>query len=137
MAFWYVVPEYAGLTPLMPSQQSSLRGTRTALACHEAIALIDVVSDGPSKIPQSCTHAYSVPDRLTPRRRTGALLNPRSWLPDTETVAQPASNATSPLIRATAPSARRRRDFWPLCPKLVITNPPGRSDPLSHRPSRN
>ena len=55
----------------MPSQQFEFSGTRTAFAFQPAIASIDAASEGPSKMPQPCTHAYSVPERFTPTRRTG------------------------------------------------------------------
>ena len=47
------------------------------------IAVIDAWSLGPSKIPQPCTHAYSVPDRSTPCSTTGVPEALTSWLPDT------------------------------------------------------
>jgi hypothetical protein len=40
-----------GSIPLMPSQQVSLSGTRTALMRHDFIASIEVASLGPSKNP--------------------------------------------------------------------------------------
>src|SRR4051795_10461666 len=62
----YVAPLYAAGTPLIPRMQSSLRPRCTTFAFHDLIAVIDALSDGPSKIPQPSTHAYSVPERLTP-----------------------------------------------------------------------
>src|SRR3989442_362222 len=51
----------------MPSQQSSLSGTRTAFTpCQAAMAATEASSEGPSKGPMPCTQAYSVPERLTP-----------------------------------------------------------------------
>src|SRR5438445_11230185 len=51
----------------MPSQQSSLSGTRTAFTpCQEAMAATEASSEGPSKGPKPWTQAYSVPERLTP-----------------------------------------------------------------------
>src|SRR5919198_3724714 len=52
--------------PLMPSQQSSFIGMRTALMRHAFIALIDALSTTPSKTPQPCWQAYSVPEWFTP-----------------------------------------------------------------------
>ena len=53
--------------PLMPSQQSSLSGIRTALICQAIIAWMAAsVSVGPSQIPQPSAQAYSAPDRFTP-----------------------------------------------------------------------
>src|SRR5579884_3023624 len=66
----YAAPPYCFLTPLIPSQQSSLIGTRTKFACQLAIACTEAASDGPSKIPHPWMQAYSVPERLTPRRTT-------------------------------------------------------------------
>src|SRR3954449_5330547 len=67
----------------MPSQQSSLMGRRTVLMPQEAIAATEAASVGPEKIPQPWMQAYSVPERLTPRRRTVWLLPLRSLLPET------------------------------------------------------
>src|SRR5258708_6168031 len=67
----------------MPSQQSSLRGTRTALTPHEAIAAIEAASVGPSNMPQPWAHAYSLPERLTPATRNGAPAPSTIRLPDT------------------------------------------------------
>jgi hypothetical protein len=67
----------------MPSQQSSLRGMRTALIPHEAIVATEVASDGPSKIPLFWTHMYSVPDRSTPCRVMVLPAASTRWLPDT------------------------------------------------------
>src|SRR5437870_2953586 len=67
----------------MLSQQSSLRGTRTALMCQLAMALIEAASLGPSKMPQPWMQAYSVPERSTPSSRIRFPRASRSWLPDT------------------------------------------------------
>src|SRR5438309_1777579 len=67
----------------MFSQQSSLRGTRTALMCQLAMALIEAASLGPSKMPQPWMQAYSVPERSTPSSRIRFPRASRSWLPDT------------------------------------------------------
>ena len=66
MACWYSAPEYWGFTPLIASQQSSFMGTRTALMFQARIAATAAESTWPSKIPQPCTQAYSVPEWLTP-----------------------------------------------------------------------
>src|SRR5438270_5946407 len=96
--------------PLIPSQQSSLRATRTALVCQEAMAATEVASLGPSKIPKPSTHAYSGPERLTPRRRTGLPAPSTSWLPCTftATVAAEAGRSTSTAPRAARASASAR-----------------------------
>jgi len=90
MAAWYAAPPYAGFTPLMPSQQSSLRGTRTAFVFHDLIACADARSVGPSKIPHPSEpgvplwmHLNSWPERSTPMSRMGVLLASTSWLPTT------------------------------------------------------
>src|SRR5512142_1341912 len=70
MACWYVDPEYCALTPLIASQQSSFSGTRTALMFHFCMAATAAESTCPSKMPQPCTQAYSVPEWFTPRRWT-------------------------------------------------------------------
>src|SRR3977135_541254 len=67
----------------MLSQQSSLSGTRTALMCQLAIAATEPASLGPSKMPQPWIHAYSVPERLTPSKRTGCPAALSNRLPDT------------------------------------------------------
>src|SRR5437660_11151522 len=74
----------------MPSQHVSFRGTRTTFAFHDAIACTDAESDGPSKIPQPCAQAYSVPERLSPRSRTGCPRESTSRVPCTRTVGAPA-----------------------------------------------
>ena len=79
----YLAPVYSGLTPLMPSQQSSFSGIRTALTCHDAMALIEAALLGPSKTPQPWTHAYSEPERLTPWKRTRRPFASRRRLPTT------------------------------------------------------
>ena len=48
--------------PLMPSQQSSFIGSRTALMPHDFQAVMIFASAGPLKMrPDSLTHSYSVP----------------------------------------------------------------------------
>src|SRR4051795_7501004 len=79
----YVEPLYAAATPLIPSTQSSLSPRCTTFAFHDLIAVIDASSDGPSKIPQPSTHAYSVPERLTPCSWIALPEASSSWLPDT------------------------------------------------------
>ena len=79
-------PEYRGATPLIPSQQSSLSGTRTAFACQRAIARTEAAVAGPSKMPWPWTQAYSVPERLTPwktttRPRASSRRLPSTWRP--------------------------------------------------------
>src|SRR5216683_2319999 len=81
MACWYAAPEYCDGAPLMASQQSSFKGTRTAFAVHDAMAATDASSDGPSKKPKPWMHAYSVPERLTPSSRTGWSFASRILLP--------------------------------------------------------
>ena len=51
---------------MIPSQQSSFIGTRTAFVRQEAIACTDAESFGPSKTPQPWMQEYSVPERFTP-----------------------------------------------------------------------
>src|SRR2546423_12034750 len=50
----------------MPSQQSSFIGMRTALMRHVFIAATEAASVCPSKMPQPCWQAYSVPEWFTP-----------------------------------------------------------------------
>src|SRR5438045_231073 len=50
----------------MPSQQSSVIGMRTALMRHDFIAATEAASVCPSKMPQPCWQAYSVPEWFTP-----------------------------------------------------------------------
>src|SRR5579871_4570184 len=75
----------------MPSQQSSLSGMRTTLTCHAAIAATDAAFEGPSKIPHPWTHAYSVPERFTPWRKTTSPFPSTRWVPSTR---RPLSAAT-------------------------------------------
>src|SRR5580658_2678649 len=96
MAAWYAAPPQAGLTPLIPNQQSSLSGTRTVFACQEAIACTDGRSVGPSKSPQPRApgdplwmHLNSCPERLTPNRRTVLELASTRWLPTTRSESPP------------------------------------------------
>src|SRR5690242_9539147 len=88
--------------PLMPSQQSSLSRTRTKLMCQLAIAATEASSVGPSEIPKPCTHAYSVPERLTPRRLTRLPLSSMRLRPDTcspEGLAPAAEPANHPPMQ--------------------------------------
>src|ERR1700730_9008772 len=74
----------------MPSQQSSLRGTRTAFPpCQEAMAATEASSEGPSKGPRPWTQAYSVPERLTPRSWIVEPAPLTRWLPATWTARAP------------------------------------------------
>ena len=57
-------PLRLGSTPLIPSQQLSFSGTRTALMCQLFIALIEAQSVGPSKI-------RALFDAARTRRRSG------------------------------------------------------------------
>src|SRR5439155_1711893 len=70
----------------MANQQSSFIGRRTALMCHDFMAAIEVASSvGPSKMPHPSAHAYSAPDRLTPRSWTTRPAASTNALPDTLT----------------------------------------------------
>src|ERR1700716_1355943 len=85
MAAWYWAAETPPVgEPLMPSQQSSFRGTRTVFTpCQEAMAATEASSEGPSKMPRPCTHWYSGPERLTP---WSWIVEPEPltrWLPET------------------------------------------------------
>src|SRR5450432_3575913 len=83
MADWYVAPEKAEFTYDSPFQQASLSGTRTALTPTDFIAVMEAWSLGPSKMPQPCTQANSVPDRSTPCSTTCWPLALTSTAPDT------------------------------------------------------
>src|SRR5436305_1174215 len=92
MACWYwaavKVPPEADISagsPLIPSQQSSLRGTRTALICQLAIALTEAASLGPSNAPVAPAdmQVYSEPERFTPSGRMTWFELLRIWLPET------------------------------------------------------
>ena len=98
------------MTPLIPSQQPSLIGTRTAFTCQLAIALTEGASLGPSKTPQPWTHAYSLPERFTPCRWTTRPLEsssrlPETWIAGKERVpapgADPANEQSTSTPRAT------------------------------------
>ena len=79
----------------MPSQQSSLRGTRTALMCQPAMTVIEASSEGPSMVrAPPPVHMYSLPARLTPSSRM-AWPPAMSWLPDTVN----AGGAASAVVR--------------------------------------
>src|ERR1700704_6543500 len=70
----------------MPNQQSSFNGRRTAFTCHDFMAAIDAGSSvGPSKKPHPSAHAYSAPDRLTPRSWMTRPAESTIALPDTLT----------------------------------------------------
>src|ERR1700730_9827692 len=62
--------------PLMPSQQSSLRGTRTKFTCHDRMAaMVCGLSSGwppNGSLLQPWAQTNSVPEMLTPRRLIGA-----------------------------------------------------------------
>src|ERR1700678_1914789 len=78
------MPESAALTPLIPSQQSSLSGTRTTLVFHALMAATPVALTSPSKMPPPVTHEYSVPARSTPWSTTvwsllSTILLPLTW----------------------------------------------------------
>src|SRR5207302_329854 len=103
-----------GLMPLMPSQQSSLSGTRTALMCHFCMApMVAGVSSGwPPKMLQPrlpdfppWAHENSVPEMLIPCRRTGFPAPSISWLPPTCKPVWAAVGAPSTSIYG-APAAR-------------------------------
>src|SRR5437667_6695345 len=68
MAAWYWAAETPAFgEPLMPSQQSSFKGTRTVFTpCQDAMAATEGSSEGPSKMSRPWTHWYSGPERLTP-----------------------------------------------------------------------
>src|SRR5437667_12301875 len=109
-----MVPEYCGLTPLMLSQQSSLRGIRTALTVQASMYAIDVSSSvGPSQIPQPSAQAYSAPDRLTPRNCTTLPLESTMGLPDTLIVGTAADAATCGAAITATPSSKASQ---PGCP---------------------
>src|SRR5271169_2073218 len=82
IACWYPawVP-YNGC-PFRPSQRSSFRGTRTALACHEAIANAVGVVNGCDEYPQPSSHAYSVLGTSTPSTRIVWPSPLTKWLPE-------------------------------------------------------
>ncbi|CAB5076934.1 unannotated protein [freshwater metagenome] len=50
---------------------------------QDAIDAIDAASIGPSNNPQPWAHAYSLPDRFTPRSRTVWPVAFTKWLPTT------------------------------------------------------
>ena len=89
----------------MPSQQSSFSGTRTAFTCHAPMAAIDAWSDGPSKMPQPCAQAYSVPERSTPSSRSGRPAAFTSWFPTTLTETLLAAAGGLETTAATRPAA--------------------------------
>jgi hypothetical protein len=73
-------------------------------ACHDAMALTDARSVGPSKMPQprevadpSWTHLNSCPERLTPRSRTVVALASTRWLPTTRSESPAAEGAGTGL----------------------------------------
>src|SRR5262249_21312264 len=93
----------------MSSQQSSFRGRRTAFTCQLAIAAIDRASTGPSKMPQPWIHAYSAPERLTPRRRIAFPCASTIRLPATCTAGAglATANARAARMRAIGPQYRQ------------------------------
>src|SRR5438477_8351910 len=129
----------------MPSQQSSLRGIRTASVCQPAIAAMLAASLGPSNIAFPLTHMYSVPDRETPSSRIVAPAALTRWLPWMRTltgpVAAPAelgssaamtAQATSPARSGVVAQRRRRRTariLIPPFPTLPAARLTGRSSP--------
>src|SRR5258705_412216 len=82
-AFWYVVPPNCACTGETPSQDCSLRGTRTVRIFQVRIALMDVWSIGPSQMPLPWMQANSPPERFTPSSRYAAPEDVRIRLPDT------------------------------------------------------
>ena len=66
---WYAAPLYSATASLVPSQQSSFSGTRTAVTFQVRIAVIDAWSIGPFQIPLPLMQANSPPERLTPYSR--------------------------------------------------------------------
>jgi len=93
---------------LIPSQQSSFSGIRTAFALQLAIAATEAPSLGPSKMPQPWMQANSVPERLTPWSSTcvpDALISrlPSTW--SAEGAAGDRAPAPAPLGAA---DTRRR-----------------------------
>src|SRR3954471_23485040 len=88
----------------MLSQQSSLRGMRTALAPHPAIACADAASEGPSKKPQPRIQAYSEPERLTP-------LNTRGWLALSSNCFPTTCNPTGALCGTDIGTAARTEEL--------------------------
>ena len=75
---------------MMPSQQSSFRGTRTVFTpCHDAMAATEESSEGPSKMPRPWTHWYSGPERLTPWSWIVEPAPSTRWLPETWTARVP------------------------------------------------
>src|SRR3954447_8407235 len=67
----------------MPSQQSGLRGRRTALIPHLFIARMLRSLVGPSKNPKPSAQTYSEPLGLTPRSLVGFPAASTRWSPDT------------------------------------------------------
>src|SRR6202521_4132843 len=99
----------------MPSQQSSFSGMRTTFTCQAAMLVMEASSEGPSKIPQPCAQAYSVPARLTPWRTTVLPRESIRWLPETAiaaggTAAEPL-NPTVHAISAVAMAIANRRSL--------------------------
>src|ERR1022692_4288709 len=70
----------------MPSQQSSLSGTRTALTPHDAIPFVSELFKDPQPNPWPKTQASSVPVASTPSTRTGCPDALISSFPLTRTV---------------------------------------------------
>src|SRR3954454_14609934 len=81
MALWYSDP--LGV-PYVPSQQSSLSGSRTVWMFHAFMASTEAWSGcAPSKMPLPCTQANSALDRLTPSSRYVLPAAVTSLLPET------------------------------------------------------
>src|SRR5262249_20606511 len=112
----------------------------TAFTRHDAIAAIDVASEGPSKMPHPCAHAYSAPDRFTPSSRTGVPFWSTRWLPLTCTARVAAcagrGDDAAPTPRAAAcPRTMTRATRLPIRPfprgsgrgtvRRAPTGPPG------------
>src|SRR4051794_41727222 len=82
--FWYAAPPYCAGTSAVPSQHSSLSGTRTARIFQVRIAAIDAWSIGPSQKPLPWMQANSPPERFTPYSLTVAPVDLlTSLLPET------------------------------------------------------
>src|SRR5579884_3562811 len=136
----YAAPPYARLTPLMPSQQSSFRSTRTKLMCQDAIAATEAALFGPSNSPQPWMQAYSVPERLTPCRATGCPLASRSRLPETcsPRACAAAGSASSRMITAAVRLIRLMAATfavpWEITPTWWSKSPTLGPDPLTGAP---
>src|SRR5471030_1010928 len=90
---------------------------RTILICQAAIAATDVASLGPSKIPQPCAQAYSVPDRFTPCKATVLLLASTMRFPMTRKLLNPVWLLAPPLA---PPDELPDELLLPLLPVCVL-----------------